>query len=922
MFNTFTDIRELSDAIEDGWIVLTPNHRIAVQVHETFGAYLKQQNKSTVRPSPDISPVDIWLKNISQQLFLEEDSLEAKTILDSYQELTLWKKIIRDSEISSPLLNLENAAPNLLEAYRLITQWQISLNSLATYQSKIESFDHLDDCSAFLQWAKQYQQHCSRENLISFSELLQNLLPHLESGNVNLPDKIILLGFNKPPPLYQALFEALQQKAALQILQWRDLQPEVYKQSYADELSEIKAAASWSQNILKNNPDAKIGIISNDILRHYSVFQNIFQTIINPNADMHSPVFIVSSNNLHKEYPLLLEIPELLKFNNEEISAVELCHILRSPLLLAQEEDSRAALESYLRKKSQTSVRSADLRNLLANQEKDWHSPVLAHALMECETLRRRQNQFQNINAWAELFNKQLERLAWTPAEQLNDLQDHKEPNNEDHFLAYCWHQILAEFKQLNFLYQSISLSQALALLKQVVQKFKYNENRQEAAIQISNSNDAAGLRYTHLWFLGLSDLQWPINKYNNPFIPISLQRKLKLPASSPKLIHDDAITTLSEFISNTAEEVIFSYPRANASGELNPSPILSLVNTESIIEHKLLKGNSLQLHPISLEIAEEISSNENTEIYKEDSNIPISDIKGIKGGISLIADQSECPFKAFAVHRLSSNDLSEFTYGIPSKDIGTMLHLVLEQFWGQLKSQALLSTLDKSKLDTIIENSCDAGIEYLTKQHQYFMQGAYASLEKKRLVKLINKWLEQENLRSSFEVVAQEFKVQWQHAGLKLDFKIDRIDKIDDGFALIDYKSGSVKTAVSDEARPSNPQLLLYASALAQNKKFHPINALLYAQVNIDASTYHGASIDEAIFPKTNYSLQKKITNDYSWEELKQHWQNVLSNIAQEFIDGYVAVRPKSSQSCQHCHLSSFCRIQEQQQEILNDHD
>lgn len=925
MPDTFTDIIALSNAIEDGWLILTPNHRTAVQAHEHYGANLKHQSKSSVRPSPSIYPVDIWLKTLSQQLLLDGDNLESRTVLDSYQELTLWKKLIRESEITSPLLSLENAAPNVLEAYRLITQWQISLSSLAAYQSKIDIADYIDDYTAFLHWVKQYQHYCQQEKLTSFSELIQSILPLLEAGIVYLPKKIILLGFNNPPPLYQALFDILGNKSSLQKLQWQGMQPTLYKQSYGDELSEINAAVKWSEAILRKDPNAKIGIISNDIHHQHSVFQSVLQATFDSTTQVESPYFIASTSNFSKDYPLLLEIPELLKFNNEEIPAIELCHLLRSPLLYAQEEEnSRAALELYLRNNSQRSVRSADLRTLLGNEEKDWHCPFLAQALMSCETLRRQQKHSQNINAWADFFTKQLSLLAWPleqKEEEMKQQAQHSVPQTNN-FLIFCWYQILAEYKQLNFLYRSLTLSQALTVLKQLIQNFKYNENRQEAPIQISSSNDASGLRYTHLWFLGLSDLQWPLSKYNNPFIPTSLQRKLNLPESSPKLIHEAAVETLSEFVSNTSQEVVLSYPRATANGELNPTPILLSLKTEIEIDHKNIHSGSLQLHPLSLEISALAAKTEPIEILQEDSCITLPDFTDIKGGISLITDQSECPFKAFAVHRLKAPELSEFTYGIPQKDIGTTLHLVLEQLWSNLKHQSTLSVLSDNELQQTIQISCEAGIEYLRKRHKYFMQTTYAELEKQRLIKLITKWIEQENLRDTFEVIAHEFQVQWQHADLKLNFKIDRVDKIKNGFALIDYKSGSVKADVSDEERPSNPQLLLYASALAQTNKFNPVNALLYAQVNIDSPSYHGVSLDADTYPKTEYSLQNKIAGDYSWNELKQHWQDVLSNIAQEFLDGYLAVDPKSPKSCNYCHLSAFCRIQEQDQEALNSYE
>ena len=158
------------------------------------------------------------------------------------------------------------------------------------------------------------------------------------------------------------------------------------------------------------------------------------------------------------------------------------------------------------------------------------------------------------------------------------------------------------------------------------------------------------------------------------------------------------------------------------------------------------------------------------------------------------------------------------------------------------------MKNTSSSSLTEMVNAACEIGIEYLRKKHSHLLQPNYAYIEKQRLSRLMKKWLEQENLRSAFEVVEQEYKLQWQYEELRLNFKIDRIDKLNNSFALIDYKSGSTKSEISDELRPSDPQLMLYASALAQENKFSPINALLYAQVNIDSPSYRGVSLDNEI--------------------------------------------------------------------------
>jgi hypothetical protein len=44
----------------------------------------------------------------------------------------------------------------------------------------------------------------------------------------------------------------------------------------------------------------------------------------------------------------------------------------------------------------------------------------------------------------------------------------------------------------------------------------------------------------------------------------------------------------------------------------------------------------------------------------------------------------------------------------------------------------------------------------------------------------------------------------------------------------------------------------------------------------------------------------------------LKRHWQHTLQLLAQEYLDGYASVQPKTAQSCNNCHVYPFCRIAE----------
>lgn len=904
MSDKHTDIVSLSTAIESGCLILTPNHRSSVQVHESYGDLKKANSQTAVSRSPAIFPIDIWIQNVFQELLHTENTTPIYTVLDSSQELAVWQSIIRESALTSPLLNLENAAGSVLEAHRLMIQWQIKPNSLQAYKNNTSDSSYLDDCTAFLHWQEQYRRYCKEEKLSSFSELLQTILPLLRMHSSILPKKIILLDFNNPPPLYQELFEILQNNIELEYLHWQPFQPTVEKQSYQDSASEIQAVTHWCKTVLENNSSARIGIISADIQSQMSLYKRFFSAAFVSKNESTAVFFIASASDISKDLPLLLEIPSILKFNQEEITTLELCQLLRSPLLLAseEEENSRASLENYLRNSAQVMLRNADLRALLNQTEKDWHSPILQHALQQAEILRRQQKYKQSIHSWANFFTEQLTILAWPDDESIA----------EQSILVTSWQQALADFKKLAFLYPALGLTEALDLLKQVLLKFRSSVYRQEAPIQILNPQDANGLRFTHLWFLGLSDLQWPDKQYCNPFIPLPLQRKHKLPDSSPELVYTNAKNTLMSFINNTAEHVILSYARANESSEMTASPLLESVAASSGIKH--IEANSLmsQLHPASIQVYLDSNCVEVTEELHEDIHIKVTDANTIQGGINLIANQAECPFKAFSIHRLRSRELPELRYGIPARDLGNMLHKILEHLWSQLKSQQLLNAMSENDLQHAINTAVESGLNYLQKRHAYFMKPVYLALEKTRLFNLLSSWLRQEKIRSSFEVLEQEYEVEWHYADLKLSFKIDRIDQLDSGVAVVDYKSGLVKNPVWDDARPSYPQLLLYAEALSQEQKYTSVNALLYAQVNIDEPLYKGLSNDNTVYPKAGLSENRQLADHYDWQALYEYWQDALNKLAQEFLDGYVAVAPKSPNSCQYCHLGAFCRIEE----------
>jgi len=88
----------------------------------------------------------------------------------------------------------------------------------------------------------------------------------------------------------------------------------------------------------------------------------------------------------------------------------------------------------------------------------------------------------------------------------------------------------------------------------------------------------------------------------------------------------------------------------------------------------------------------------------------------------------------------------------------------------------------------------------------------------------------------------------------------------------------------------------------------------LFIAQIHVEESRYKGISSDDAIYPKSLFSHKTNISEEICWDDLRQSWQQSLTAVANEYLQGFAAVDPKQiSSSCTWCHLDGLCRINDE---------
>jgi ATP-dependent helicase/DNAse subunit B len=196
-------------------------------------------------------------------------------------------------------------------------------------------------------------------------------------------------------------------------------------------------------------------------------------------------------------------------------------------------------------------------------------------------------------------------------------------------------------------------------------------------------------------------------------------------------------------------------------------------------------------------------------------------------------------------------------------------------------------------------------------------MPRRYLELEELRLIRLVTEWLNYEATRAPFEVAGTEVTHTVPVAGLVLDLRLDRLDRLNDGSQLvIDYKSGVVSPAEWMLPRPDDVQLPLYAGFAIDPEEV--LSGLVFAKVRPGDTIFAGYVGDAAgtLFPglKGSNPLVKK---PFGAEQLVA-WRECIEQLAKDFLAGRAEVDPREApKTCERCGLQVLCRIQEHQAQL-----
>lgn len=514
------------------------------------------------------------------------------------------------------------------------------------------------------------------------------------------------------------------------------------------------------------------------------------------------------------------------------------------------------------------------------------HTPILFEKLTQFyEKLASLKK--QSLTQWAKTFNELLTHLGW-PGERIL--------NSEEYQIVQAWLNLLADMQQLDIIAGELTINDALHCLTLMAHQTVFQAKSPEAPVQVLGLLEAAGLPFDALWLTGLDHQTWPAAPKPNPFIPKRLQREKNMPhaTSERELLYCQYL--MNQFLQKSPL-VYFSYAKIKEDSERELSGLIKSYDTMTIDE--------LRLAPLH----RPVFTRTETELCHDIKAPPVTDLK-LNGGVTIIKLQAQCPFKAFAECRLDAKPLPEPEPGLSAKERGILLHSALESFWQKTQSHQSLITLSESELKAQIDEAII--LAFNSTKLPYAKTSHYMQLEKQRLHTLLTEWLALEKQRPPFHVLTHEKSVSLPLAALTIAARIDRIDTLDNGDKIIiDYKTGKQhKPAGWFHERPDDPQLPLYTLVDPTQTK-----ALTFAKLIAGQCEFSGVS-DTNIDIKGIYALDKlrQENKQATWDDQLAAWQSQFIALASQYANGDARVEPKHpQQSCEHCELPSFCRINEQ---------
>jgi probable DNA repair protein len=841
MLPPLINIAPFRDAIEKNQLILTANQRLAAQIQQAWGRSISAKNQ--VWKTPRVMSLEHWLSFCWNELVDQNhDLVNGYAQIGRLQNIFYWEQAIakQDDGLDQSFATMAN------DCFELCQRWNIEADQIDDQSTAVNKFRR---------WAKTYQSILDKKQLLTSPSTWSKVAEGFAQQGLNTENSIYLYGFQSIPPLQQRVLEAA--TSDIIPIEVMGESASISKYECPEPKVELEIAAKWAAQQLLNDPNQRIGLIIPDLSNRVSETARLINEALASNNC--STAVNISAGVKLFETPLLQSALSLLEMTEYKLPMAHWLGIVNSSYWHFNHLpiQFKVDCELQLRETKKYDLSLDKFTQIIRAQQSklddpDSIQPQLQPLYDVQQLIRQTAKAKKTFAQWTEFFKQFTAQLGWPGLKQPNSLQYQQ--------IQY-WEKLLGFFSELDNLAIEISHSRALSYLQKLANEHLFHPQTGDAPLQVLGLLEAVGLQFDQLWITGMQSDNFPASGSINPVLSASYQRQHKMPFSVPEKELNIAKNLLSNFAINS-NQLYVSYPITDGKTPLEQSPLICHYEQQNL--HTIV--GDMALH------------NWLDQPYSCDINIdaghPYSAPKEpIRGGSSILKNQSTCPFNAFAIHRLWAKEFEQPAIGLEAIDRGSIVHEILYRLWNQWQSSKVFLALNEQQLNDQLSTTIDTVlIEQATKK-PILLGDNFKHLEKQRLCKLIHQWLEIERQRPQFEVKETEQKKQLSLGELSISLIMDRLDTVEDETLVIDYKTGSVKSDVWLGDRPEDPQLPLYI--LASNPQ---PQGCAFASLKGNEQKFIGIS---------NNHIIKGIKVADNWDLQLQDWQQSIDNLAQEFIQG-----------------------------------
>ncbi|WP_433964040.1 PD-(D/E)XK nuclease family protein [Tunturiibacter gelidiferens] len=880
----------IAEALEQGAVVVTGNQRAARAIRRGWDRHNSALGL-TSWTSAAVMSWDAWLATMWHRLLV--DGQVAEMMLNRSQEHVVWRTILEADDELASLRTVDSLAVMAAEAWRLICDYDGQL--------RLQEAVGNSDTRSFQRWAHTFERLCQAERFIAQAQLEDKLREELEKGVARIgfseltAGRVALVGFDQMTPSQSVLVEALLstgihvEELRLAIPAERRLLVEA-----EDDQEELFIAARWVRRFLEENAGATVAVVVPGLESERRQIDRVLQEVLAPEledirADNQIGPYEFSLGVALIEIPMISIAFDLLRWSSEPLPVERVSGLLLSPYFAMRsgERSARAEFDAFELRKARMLRPEVSLHGLLELMGRSKRRSKFPQLLGTLRATERLADRLQGLDArshaeWAEKMREVLTTAAWGSWGKDSSVEFQTRRK---------WESALDELATLDFDGVPVDFAQALGALERIARQTMFAPESRQAPVQVMGPLEAAGSTFDAVWFLHAGELSWPMPTVSSSLLPWHLQRELEMPGTDARL-DSERTRRITERIAASASTIVFSYAKELAEGNQRPSPLLLGLSQETIRAAELVEREPQRL----IVELEEIADTAQVQALPD---------RVLRGGAKVLELQAACGFRAFAEKRLWATELESIEPGMDARESGTAVHKALEIFWDEVKTQDNLRSMSTEERNEALAWCVAQALKKPAEASATDWDEAYMEVQSERLHRLLSGWLELELERGlPFEVKLSEKELKDVRVGpLRLSVRMDRVDLVEGGEVLIDYKTGHASPSDWLTPRPDAPQLPLYAILTEADK----LQGVAFGLVRAgEGRGLKGYAVGDGVLPKPS-----KLKDAPTLEDQVDRWREVLVALAEEFYSGDARVSPKTYPgTCAHCEQRILCRL------------